>query len=262
MKILFSTGIFILMCISCGHAQNTPIQQHLDSTTTNVSSKVDSTPVGSVIPDVTAENFSTSYATLRKQINTKRIRMYQDYLNASTKVEKNRCLDSASHYLHQVLRENILPYWYGTAWDFNGTTDKPQQGKIACGYFVSTTLKHSGFVLNRYKLAQQYSHSIVNSLGSDVKKFTTIASMLSYVESQPNNLYVVGLDNHVGFISKEDTSIQFIHSSFVGASCVVSEEASESAVLASSHLYVLGNLTSNAQIIMNWLKGATIEIVP
>ena len=222
MKILFSTGIFILMCISCGHEQNTPIQQHSDSTTTNVSSKVDSTPAGSVIPDVSAENFSTSYTTLRKQINTKRIRMYQDYLNASTKVEKNRCLDSASHYLHQVLRENILPYWYGTEWDFNGITDEPQRGKIACGYLVSTTLKHSGFVLNRYKLAQQYSHAIVNTLCSDVKKFTSIGSMLAYIELQPNNLYVVGLDNHVGFISKNDMSIKFIHSTFVEAACVES----------------------------------------
>ncbi len=157
---------------------------------------------------------------------------------------------------------NVFPYWYGTSWDFNGISDKPQRGYIACGYFVSTTLKHCGIELNRYKVAQQYSHSIVNTLCSDVKKYTELDVLLEYVRSQPDNVYVVGLDNHVGFISKQNGSITFIHSSFVGISCVESEEAAQSAVLASSTLYVLGNATGNKNLLLRWLQGLPIVIVP
>jgi hypothetical protein len=32
--------------------------------------------------------------------------------------------------------KNIVPSWIGTAWDFNGISQTPQKGSIACGYFV------------------------------------------------------------------------------------------------------------------------------
>lgn len=37
------------------------------------------------------------------------------------------------------ITQKVFPYWYGTKWDFNGTTEMPQEGSIACGYFVTTT---------------------------------------------------------------------------------------------------------------------------
>ena len=59
-----------------------------------------------------------------------------------------------------TLVDSIFPYWYGTEWDFNGITESPRKGEIACGYFVSTTLKHMGIRLNRYKnLTKSYSAS-------------------------------------------------------------------------------------------------------
>ena len=60
-----------------------------------------------------------------------------------------------SSVLFNSMIDSIFPAWMGTNWDFNGTSNVPKQGEIACGYFVSTTLKHVGFNLNRYKLAQQ-----------------------------------------------------------------------------------------------------------
>lgn len=183
-------------------------------------------------------------------------------MQVTTESLKNACLDSASRYLQMTLVENIFHYWYGTAWDFNGISDKPQHGKIACGYFVSTILKHCGIELNRYKVAQQYSLSIVNTLCSDVKKYSDLNAVLKYIESQPDNLYVVGLDNHVGFISMQNDSITFIHSSFVGPACVESEQTETSAVLASSKLYVFGNATANKNLVLRWLQGLPIVIVP
>ncbi len=214
------------------------------------------------IPDTSATDFYSSYATLKQRIETKRYAFYTLYAKATTDAQKNTVLDSASAYLHAALVQNIFPYWYGTQWDFNGISDQPQLGYIACGYFVSTTLKHTGIHLNRYKVAQQYSHSIVNTLCTDVKKYTNLSAVLMYIKSLPDNLYVVGLDNHVGYISKQNNVVTFIHSSFVGLACVESEVASTSPVLASSRLYVLGNLSANKKLILNWLSGTYISVTP
>lgn len=258
MKQLCSILVFFCMFISCAQVQNLTLELQTDTTArTNYSGILART-----IPDSGAADFLTSYALLRNQIEIKRIELNQQYMKASTQSLKNACLDSASRYLQIALVGNVFPYWYGTVWDFNGISDKPQHGYIACGYFVSTTLKHCGVELNRYKVAQQYSHSIVNTLCSDVKKYANLDMLLAYIASQPDNVYVVGLDNHVGFISKQKESITFIHSSFVGPACVESERAASSAVLASSRLYVVGNATGNKNLVLRWLQGAAITIVP
>ena len=69
--------------------------------------------------------------------------------------KKKITLDSVKKSFTELLLNKIIPYWYGTTWSFNGHTSKPNQGEIACGYFVSTTLKDMGLKLNRYCLAQK-----------------------------------------------------------------------------------------------------------
>ncbi len=64
------------------------------------------------------------------------------YFRALYQKDKNKAIDIASHYLYSKLLNDIVPHWYGTPWDFNGHTNIPNQGEIACGYFVSTTLRH------------------------------------------------------------------------------------------------------------------------
>jgi hypothetical protein len=260
MKHIFSILAVFIIFSSC--AQNKePLVPLMTDTSTDVDIKY-SNILARTIPDTSATDFYSSYATLKLRIENKRLAFFNAYTKANTDAQRTIVLDSAYRYLHSALVQNIFLYWYGTQWDFNGISDQPQQGFIACGYFVSTTLKHSGVHLNRYKLAQQYSHSIVNTLCADVKKYTQLSTLLQYINTQPDNLYVVGLDNHVGYISKQNNNITFIHSSFVGSACVESEAANASAVLASSRLYVLGNLSGNKKLVLNWLQGTFVTIVP
>lgn len=170
--------------------------------------------------------------------------------------------DSVSRYfLFSQLIENVFPRWYGTEWDYNGYSNHPKKGKIACGYFVSTTLKHIGFNLNRFKLAQQYSHSIVNTLCSNVQQIRgDTVRLFNYVSTKPNQLYVVGLDSHVGFLSKEKDGIYFIHSSYLDPVTVVKERATKSEAFLSSNLFVLGHFSENDEIIKSWLIQSEINI--
>ncbi len=175
---------------------------------------------------------------------------------------QHKLVSTVKDYIYTQLIDTIFPSWYGTEWDYDGYSNVPQKGVIACGYFVSTTLKHIGFNVNRYKLAQQYSSGIVKSLCNKIQyvRNNDTERLFRYINSQPNQLYVVGLDNHVGFISKETTGIYFIHSSYLEPVAVIKEKAQTAEALIGSNLFVLGKLTENSVIIKSWLTDEVIAI--
>ncbi len=168
--------------------------------------------------------------------------------------------DSVNRYFHQTLYDKMLPYWLGTTWDYNGYTAIPGQGTVACGYFITTTLKQMGINVNRYKLAQQYSHSIVKSLCQKDTVFYEEQKMLAHLRSQPDDVWIVGLDNHVGYLFKTGNEIRFVHSTFVSPGCVCDERAESSDVLASSNAYVVGSLLNNNNLMKKWLSGQEVLI--
>ena len=55
-------------------------------------------------------------------------------------------------------------------------------------------------------------------------------------------LYVVGLDNHTGFILNDGNKAYFIHSTFIKPACVLKENVNESKVLANSRYRVIGKV--------------------
>jgi len=177
--------------------------------------------------------------------------------------KQHKLVSTAKDFIYTQLIDNIFPAWYGTEWDYNGYSNIPQKGIIACGYFVSTTLKHIGFKLNRYKLAQQYSSGIVKSLCDNIQYFRNndTEKLFRYINSKPNQLYVVGLDNHVGFISKEVDGIYFIHSSYLDPVAVTKEKALISEELIYSNLFVLGHFTENSSLIESWLTDGQIIVL-
>ncbi|CAG5077411.1 hypothetical protein [Parvicella tangerina] len=158
--------------------------------------------------------------------------------------------DSCEVTLHEELVNSIFPFWYGTPWDFNGYTDVPNEGVVACGYFVSTTLKHVGFNLNRYDIAKMYSSDIVKTLcfndywvEEDFEKF------LFRMQTMDDGLYIVGLSSHVGFIEQVRGRTYFIHANYIGTNGVEKELASSSDALSGSATFWLGNFTNNAELI-------------
>lgn len=177
---------------------------------------------------------------------------------------RDSALRGAGKKLEQVLVKNLFPYWYGTPWDFNGTTQTPGQGEIACGYFVTTLLRDAGVDLQRVKLAQQASSLIIKTLqhGKSGKWYRTSASdFLSKMKGMPKGLYLVGLDIHVGFLHHTDDGIWFVHASYDSPVEVVREKAATSNVFHASGLFVLGKLTvGNDWLVEQWLKGGRIEL--
>src|SRR6185503_21378543 len=132
--------------------------------------RVDDSP-GSVNSD------PEQYAHLLTKVESERVDLGQRYRHAATEAERARIVAQARDALIQSIYTEIFPSWYGTGWDFNGTTEVPRQGKIACGYFVSTVLRDAGWRVQRVRLAQQASENIILSLTTDpyVKRFRRVA---------------------------------------------------------------------------------------
>ncbi|MGD1844547.1 MAG: hypothetical protein ACFB10_04060 [Salibacteraceae bacterium] len=207
----------------------------------------------------------SDYLNLCQTIEKNRIALAEKYVQAENEVDKNRVLDTAEAYLLTVFQQKMLPAWMGTPWDFNGISAIPGKGEIACGYFVSTTLKHAGFELNRFRLAQQYSHSIVKSLslGQEVVvlRNAPLEKAVAYFESRSENLYVVGLDNHVGFVERLQGKLFFTHSNYIDREGVVREPLTQSNAFASSQTFVIGAVMPQRELLKRWLMKESIPIV-
>lgn len=161
--------------------------------------KTVSEPQAWASPDPTP-NDARDYKNLTARLENERVALTVRYQQAASSVEQANVLDQARTSVTRSIYAEIFPSWYGTAWDFNGTTEVPQQGKIACGYFVSTVLGDAGWRVQRARLAQQASENIILSLTTEayVKRFRRVAirDFVDAVKNWGTGIYVVGLDIH------------------------------------------------------------------
>lgn len=196
----------------------------------------------------------TQYAGTTERLKADRTALSKRYLAASS-TEKHKVLAESRTRVLDALTREIFPFWEGTPWSFYGSTQVPQEGEIACGYFVSTTLRDAGFRVERVRLAQQASSLIIESLtgaqdtlwlGADVEK------VVSRIEKEEEALWVVGLDYHVGYLWHHDQTTTFCHSSYLGAATVVCEDARTSPAMV-SNVHVIGKLFDD-EMMDRWLR--------
>lgn len=158
----------------------------------------------------------------------------------------------------EAVTKTILPNWVGTPWSFNGTSETPQQGSIACGYFVTTVLRDAGVNLARVKLAQCASEQMIRTLIQPkyIQRFSNqpITNVIAAVQQQGYGLYIIGLDNHTGFIYNDGNDVYFIHSTYVGTKDVQYEKAATSKVLQWSKYKVIGKLSEDEKVLQNWMN--------
>ncbi|MBL7766175.1 MAG: hypothetical protein JNJ58_08790 [Chitinophagaceae bacterium] len=153
------------------------------------------------------------------------------------------------------IENRLLPAWYGTVWDFNGTTQVPGEGKIACGYFVTTVLRDAGVDLHRVKMAQCASEMMINHLTQDKEYYNRIsfADFIRKVKSHGPGLSVIGLDNHTGFLLYDGEELYFIHASYIGTGKVAKDIAEENIILKQSAYKVVGYLSQSEGFVRRWM---------
>jgi hypothetical protein len=148
--------------------------------------------------------------------------------------------------------EQMYPYWIGTHWNFNGISETPGDGSIACGYFVTTMIRDMHYPINRVKLAQCASEEMIQALvdENNIRRYNLVENALMFekVRAQGENLYIIGLDNHTGFIYNDGENIYFIHSSGAFPYRVIKTNAETCNTITSSKYKVIGCLTTSAKM--------------
>jgi len=195
------------------------------------------------------------YDSVKAAISSSRIALKKKYETASIE-EKPAVLKEASILFTESLLNEIIPHWYGTEWDYNGYTDIPGEGQVACGYFVSTTLKHIGVNVNRYKLAQTYSLQAVKVLqGGNAINLWGVGqdSFCTYIEAQKDGFYVVGLDHHIGYVLKRKGKAYFLNSSNLWPGTVCIESARKTLHFRWTNSFMLCDLSNNDSFLKKWL---------
>lgn len=156
------------------------------------------------------------YNNLLSQIKVKQEKLKEEYAEAKTETQKKKVLEKAQKTFESSF-EDVCKYWYGTKWSYSGTTQIPNRGKIACGYFVTTVLRDLGYPIDRIKMAQAASETLIRNTVD--KKFIKVrvkkdfGDFMEEVEEMGNGIYILGLDTHVGFLFVDGNSTHFIHSS-------------------------------------------------
>lgn len=209
----------------------------------------------SILLLVTFSESKNRFKTYNQSVNE--VLQLKKTINLSDPLVLNqKCLDD-------LIVKTIFPYWYNTPWDFNGYSNVPRKGKIACGYFVSTPLKHIGFNWNRYRLAQQDATTIVKKISCKETKFYWNKSpkeFLNLVRELEDGLYIIGFDSHVGFLYKHQSGIDIIHSSYYSGVCVMKEVALTAQALSDSNSYVLGRLFTKKNL-QKWKNSEVFKIL-
>lgn len=146
-------------------------------------------------------------------------------------------------FLHNI-RDSLFACWLGTPWDFYGTTEEPNSGKIACGYFVTTLLRDMGVPVKRVKHAQCASEEMIKAvcIKKSIRRFSNVDISTFIEKINEPGLYIVGLDFHTGFILNDGKETYFIHANYAGNKVVEKEIAANSTVLATSAYRVIGKI--------------------
>lgn len=203
------------------------------------------------------------YEFLGSELKRWRLDLVDRYRNARG-AEQKLAVEHDARIILEMIMPEMMRCWLGTGYDFNGVAEKPGEGKIACGYFVSTVIRDAGFKVNRYKLAQQPSQNIIRTfVGEEYchlhvgEKYDTYADRVEVMEP---GIYLMGLDTHVGFVVHDGKGMNFLHSSGLHKTGVVEESREQARSIKASRWRMLGCFTADPDVIRMWLAGEKVVV--
>ena len=204
------------------------------------------------------DSIAESYANTKVNTSELRLRLKEGLQSGTISFDHIK-----TEFTNQLVNK-IIPHWYGTPWSFGGHTTIPNQGKIACGYFISTTLRDMGLKLNRYTLAQKspLDEAKMISCGSEINKVVQDTPEKAFEEIDgltKEGLYFIGFDEgHVGYLLKRKGQLFLIHSNYLNPVSVCIETLKESRVFKRFNKFHLVDISHNDTLLQRWLDNGTV----
>lgn len=231
-----SIGILSIMILSC---QSVPVKQEKKQ-------------VALAVPVTAKEN----YDELKARILYTKKRLIKGKNTAPDQSNQN-IKDSITSFWIRMIGSDLYAFWKGTPWDFNGTSQTPGKGAIACGYFVTTLLRDIGLSINRKQLSIMASSEMMKKLcpGQRINRLNEAdTNWFNKLKNEGRGVYIIGLDYHTGFIVNDGLEIWFIHSNYFGKQGVIKEKAAYSRALIYSNTKWVISLTNDQGFIQYWLE--------
>ena len=198
-----------------------------------------------------------SYDELKKEVADARAAFKVAYeLCGDDERKQDSIAEEAGKYL-LVVSDKFFSAWYNTPWTFNGHSQIPKKGSIACGYFVTTILRDMGFDIPYVKWAQQASEYLIKKLTTDIKRFhkKSMSEVAASMKERGEGLYIVGLDYHVGYIYYVNGKMSFVHANYYKPETgVMSEALIGRNPLNDSSYRVVGKIFGK-EMILRWILG-------
>lgn len=82
--------------------------------------------------------------------------------------------------------------------------------------------------------------------------------VIEYLKTKPDGIFILGLDNHVGFVLKSGDELDFVHSSFWPQHKVVRVPLASSEIFNESGYFMIGELLYSDVTITKWVKGEKV----
>jgi hypothetical protein len=197
------------------------------------------------------------YIQAKDSVRLQKEALFLKYKNAKTDTDKKSVIAESRHLFIKSLTVELFPYWYGTTWNFYGYGDTPRVNAVACGYFVALLLRDAGAKVDVHDLAEGTSGAMIKKLVAPayIKKYRNVDYGLFFdaVKKDGDGLYIVGLDNHTGFLLCEKQVLYFIES--VPGDVVRRRPAGESGWLTGSNFRMTGKISADPAFLRKWLTG-------
>jgi hypothetical protein len=197
---------------------------------------------------------TVSYDQLKKGVRDKKKLFFRE--NSNLTDQKN--LSAIQDYWINTLLNDFYLKWSNTPWDYNGTTEQPKTGTIACGYFVTTLLRDMDVKIQRVKLAVCPSSEMMKCI-VPTQRIINLSSLSNLdfnkkITELGKGVYIIGLDFHTGFIINDGSENWFLHSNYIGRQGVVKETVLKSQALRSSRTRWMVSLTSDTDFLSRWVE--------
>lgn len=203
--------------------------------------------------DVTNENYEKAKLFLRQRQSI----FSQQYQSPITESTSDLIEREALRFFTVYLYDSLAPYWLGTGFSKTGTSTIPGTGVVSPQHFVEQLLTDAGL---SFRVEPELELSPSDWVGHilierNVKRYSnsTMTSFIQDLKQMSDGLYLLALDNHIGFIRISGGNLSFLHVADKGPFCVVIEEAEQSKAIAQSKNKVLGLLSGAHELIEYWL---------
>jgi hypothetical protein len=168
----------------------------------------------------------------------------------------------AMRFFSQFLYDSLSPYWLGTTFSKTGKSEIPGKGVISPENFVLQLLKDMGVDMRIdpeliYKPGDLIEFLLFNRNISHYYG-TPMASFIQDVKDKSDGLYLLALDEHIGFLNVEGENLSFLHVAPKKPFCVVIEDAEKSKLIAQSKDRWLGLISDAEEFIRHWLENEPI----